>query len=184
MTTITATAAATQAGVTVATIRTWCRRNVLAAAKIAGRWVIDTTSLAARIAIGAMKRPARKLTAMTNLDLNATYTITEGPRAGTTITPAIRNRVRDGHTTTIIRGLAPLLADRIDAITDTGSRLHTLEVLLGAGITITDETGDFFDNSISIRDEGRLVTSYAGTKDLPVEAVLDLAEKLRDQLAA
>ncbi|MFE3144288.1 hypothetical protein [Streptomyces scopuliridis] len=182
MATITATAAAAQAGVTVATIRTWCRRNVVAAVKTAG-WVIDTTSLAARITIGAMLR-ARKQTSVTHLDLNATYTITEGPRAGTAITPAIRNRVRDGHTTTIVRGLAPLLADRIDAITDTGARLHTLEVLLGAGITITDETDDFADASISTRDHGRLVTSYTGTPDLPVEAVLDLAEKLRDQLAA
>jgi hypothetical protein len=63
MTTITATAAATQAGVTVATIRTWARRGVIAAVKTAGRWVIDTTSLAHRIAIGA--RHARKQAAMT-----------------------------------------------------------------------------------------------------------------------
>lgn len=59
MTAITTTAAATQAGVTVDTIRTWCRRNVIAATKQAGRWIIDTASLAARIAIGKMKRPAR-----------------------------------------------------------------------------------------------------------------------------
>ena len=32
--------------VTVATIRTWCRRGVVAATKQAGRWVIDTDSLA------------------------------------------------------------------------------------------------------------------------------------------
>ncbi|MGX1840491.1 hypothetical protein [Streptomyces diastaticus] len=56
MTTITATAAATQANVTVATIRTWCRRGVIAATKRAGRWVIDTASLAHRITIGAIKR--------------------------------------------------------------------------------------------------------------------------------
>lgn len=54
------TAAATQAGVTVATIRTWVRRGVIAAVKQAGRWVIDTASLAHRIAIGAMR--ARKAT--------------------------------------------------------------------------------------------------------------------------
>ncbi|MET8571847.1 helix-turn-helix domain-containing protein [Streptomyces sp. NPDC004783] len=54
------TAAATEAHVTVATIRTWCRRGVVAAAKVAGRWVIDQASLAARIAIGAMKKPAPK----------------------------------------------------------------------------------------------------------------------------
>lgn len=44
--------AAQQAGVTVATVRTWCRRNVIAAVKTAGRWVIDAASLARRIEIG------------------------------------------------------------------------------------------------------------------------------------
>ncbi|MFD3516259.1 hypothetical protein [Streptomyces sp. NPDC058657] len=59
MTALTATAAATEAHVTVATIRTWCRKGVVAATKTAGRWVIDTVSLARRIAIGA-RRTARK----------------------------------------------------------------------------------------------------------------------------
>jgi hypothetical protein len=54
MTTTTA-AAALQAHVTVATIRTWCRRGVITATKRAGRWVIDTASLAHRIAIAAMR---------------------------------------------------------------------------------------------------------------------------------
>lgn len=49
------TAAALQAHVTTATIRTWARRGVVAAVKTAGRWVINATSLAHRIAIGAMK---------------------------------------------------------------------------------------------------------------------------------
>lgn len=53
------TTAATEAQVTVATIRTWCRIGAVAAAKQAGRWVIDTASLAHRIAIGA-RRLARK----------------------------------------------------------------------------------------------------------------------------
>jgi hypothetical protein len=53
------TAAALEAHVTVATIRTWCRNGVIAATKRAGRWIIDTASLAHRVAIGAMKRPAR-----------------------------------------------------------------------------------------------------------------------------
>ncbi|MFJ5850604.1 hypothetical protein [Streptomyces sp. NPDC092903] len=52
------TAAAIQAKVTVASIRDWARRGIIAATKVAGRWVIDTTSLARRIAIGAMKRPS------------------------------------------------------------------------------------------------------------------------------
>jgi hypothetical protein len=45
-------AAATQAGVTIATIRTWCRRNVIAATKQAGRWIINATSLKTRLRIG------------------------------------------------------------------------------------------------------------------------------------
>jgi hypothetical protein len=53
------TAAATQANVTVDTVRTWCRIGAVAAVKQAGRWIIDAASLAARIAIGKMKRPAR-----------------------------------------------------------------------------------------------------------------------------
>lgn len=53
------TAAATEANVTVATIRTWCRIGAVAAVKQAGRWIIDSASLAARIAIGA-RRAARK----------------------------------------------------------------------------------------------------------------------------
>jgi hypothetical protein len=57
------TAAATEAHVTVATIRTWCRIGAVAAVKQAGRWIIDTASLAARIAIGAIK--ARKEHRMT-----------------------------------------------------------------------------------------------------------------------
>jgi hypothetical protein len=54
------TLAAAQANVSVDTIRTWCRRGVITAIKQAGRWIIDTASLAHRIAIGKMKRPARK----------------------------------------------------------------------------------------------------------------------------
>lgn len=57
------TAAATEANVTVATIRTWCRIGAVAAVKTAGRWTIDAASLIHRIAIGRMR--ARKQTAMT-----------------------------------------------------------------------------------------------------------------------
>jgi hypothetical protein len=49
------TTAAAQANVTVATIRTWCRRGVIAAIKTTGRWVIDAASLARRIQIGARR---------------------------------------------------------------------------------------------------------------------------------
>lgn len=54
------TAAAAEANVTVATVRTWCRYGAVEAAKVAGRWVIETASLARRIAIGARRAPAPK----------------------------------------------------------------------------------------------------------------------------
>ncbi|GAB3115609.1 hypothetical protein GCM10027160_23190 [Streptomyces calidiresistens] len=55
-TTLTAAHAATEAGVTVATIRTWCRRGVITATKVSGRWVIDPSSLNRRIRIGQESR--------------------------------------------------------------------------------------------------------------------------------
>ena len=61
----TAAEAARQASVTVATIRTWCRTGAVKAAKQAGRWIIDTASLAYRIALPALLRPARKAAALT-----------------------------------------------------------------------------------------------------------------------
>ncbi|MFJ2676361.1 helix-turn-helix domain-containing protein [Streptomyces sp. NPDC087525] len=65
MTAITATAAATLAGVTVATIRTWCRRNVIGAVKTSGRWVIDRVSLAHRLSMGASRQPRTSATPIT-----------------------------------------------------------------------------------------------------------------------
>lgn len=53
------TTAAAQAHVTVATIRTWCRHNVVAATKRAGRWIIDAASLAHRITLGKHITEAR-----------------------------------------------------------------------------------------------------------------------------
>lgn len=61
MNTTTTTTAAATANVTVATIRDWARRGIIAATKVAGRWVIDTASLTRRINIGTMKRPARPI---------------------------------------------------------------------------------------------------------------------------
>lgn len=52
--------AAIQAGVSVDTIRYWCRYGAIEATKQAGRWVIDTASLAYRIALGARRtKPAK-----------------------------------------------------------------------------------------------------------------------------
>ncbi|MFF9309869.1 hypothetical protein ACF1BS_03070 [Streptomyces sp. NPDC014748] len=57
------TAAALEAHVAPATVRSWCRRGVVAATKQAGRWIIDQASLTHRITIGAMR--TRKGTTMT-----------------------------------------------------------------------------------------------------------------------
>lgn len=51
-TTITAADAAARAGVTVDTIRHWCRMGAVRATKRAGRWAVDVVSLARRITIG------------------------------------------------------------------------------------------------------------------------------------
>lgn len=50
------TAAAAQAGVTVPTVRHWCRHGAVTAIKQAGRWIIEATSLAYRISIGRKTR--------------------------------------------------------------------------------------------------------------------------------
>jgi hypothetical protein len=60
MTAITTTSAATQAGVTVDTIRTWCRTGAITAIKQAGRWLIDATSLAYRIKLPTLLRKTPK----------------------------------------------------------------------------------------------------------------------------
>lgn len=62
-------AAAAQANVTPATIRAWCRRGIIAAAKTGRRWVIDTASLLHRIA-------GRKTTRMTDPTTAALSTAT------------------------------------------------------------------------------------------------------------
>lgn len=120
------------------------------------------------------------------IDLNSSYTYdTPGfPQPAETVTTKIRTRQRDGETITSVRGLAPLLIDRIEAIADDGDRLDTLMQLEGATIAIADTGGEFGTNLVGSRDEGRLSTTYQGTRDLPVDVVLDLAERIRDQLAA
>lgn len=65
MTTITTTAAAHQAGVTIATIRTWCRTGAVAAAKHAGRWRINAASLAYRIKLPTLLRRRPRTIAFT-----------------------------------------------------------------------------------------------------------------------
>lgn len=88
-------AAAAQANVTADTVRAWARRGVIAATKTAGRWVIDATSLARRIAIAATKRNARKA-AMTE---PAPTTDRKTARAANkAAADAIRTRVRTALT--------------------------------------------------------------------------------------
>ncbi|EGX60123.1 hypothetical protein SZN_09381 [Streptomyces zinciresistens K42] len=182
------TAAAVQADVTVATIRTWCRAGAVAAVKQAGRWIIDAASLARRIAIGAMKRrPARTETPM--IDLAAGYTVTHwtpGERTET-ITPVVKRSRRPrpvcGHTITV-SGLAPLFADRFDAIPES-DRAHFLTVFRSALIVITELPDADWAGDPQGRDDGLLRTTYRG--DVPgisIADVLDLAARLRTQLAA
>ncbi|MET8661665.1 hypothetical protein [Streptomyces griseus] len=129
-------------------------------------------------------RPIREQAAMT-LDLSGTYTYsTPGfPEPSETVTTRVSTRERNGMRMTSVRGLAPLLAGHIEAIADEGNRLHTLMELSTARIVISDTERDGPD-SADTRDRGRLSTTYTGTADLPVTAVLDLAEQIRDQLAA
>lgn len=120
------------------------------------------------------------------INLGATYTVTyPGDDSPTTIRTVVRARPTDGGEMIVVRNLAPLLAEQIDAIADEGDRLHTLTVLSGAIIGIRDTPDDTIpDGELSgstYRDRGMLGTTYAGTRDLPVDTVLDLAEKLREQ---
>ena len=50
--------AAAKANVTTATIRTWCRRNAVAAVKAGGKWAIDETSLHHRISLTGRRQVA------------------------------------------------------------------------------------------------------------------------------
>ena len=59
------TAAAAQAHVTPATIRTWCRKGVIAAIKSAGRWIIEAASLTRRITLGKKTVKQENITPIT-----------------------------------------------------------------------------------------------------------------------
>lgn len=54
----TAAAAATKAGVSISTVRAWCRIGAVAAVKVAGQWLIETRSLTHRINLGRKPVPA------------------------------------------------------------------------------------------------------------------------------
>lgn len=180
------TTAATEAQVTIATIRTWCRRGVIAATKVAGRWVIDSISLAHRIAISAWKRPTRT-EATPVIDLNATYTHTLLPgEEPEDFTVKVKERTtRDGEHLISVRGLIPLFADRFDAITDAGDRMACLNKFISASIVISDRADADWDDCPEARESGRLRTTYCGgVPGITVADVLDLASQIRAQLAA
>lgn len=160
------TAAALQANVTADTIRTWCRHGVIAAAKVAGRWIIETASLARRITIGAMR--ARKQAAV--LDLS---------------TATLKTRTRpSGETITRVTDISTLLARKLDQIPDTGDRAHAATILDRASIVISDTPDAGWDGEPGARNAGLVRTTYHGEiPQITVDDVLDLAEQIRSQLA-
>lgn len=82
--------AATQANVTAATIRAWCRHNVIAATKVVGRWVIDATSLAHRIALGARRARKQERVSQPTGPIEIRLNATESIRARQVTSPAYK----------------------------------------------------------------------------------------------
>ena len=161
------TAAATEANVTVATIRTWCRIGAVAATKQAGRWIVDAASLARRITIGAMR--TRKQANVLNLSA-----------------ATIKTRVRPtGETITRVTNLPALLADKLDHIPDAGDRAHAATLIERANIVISDTPDTGWDEEPNARHAGQVRTTYrGGIPQITVADVLDLADQIRTQLAA
>ncbi|MEU6925532.1 hypothetical protein [Streptomyces sp. NPDC046631] len=182
--TVTTAAAAAQADVTTATIRIWCRRGVVAAVKKAGRWAVSTVSLARRIAIGAMRH--RRMTGgapVIDLSTTMTYTIPEGPTKGARRTLKIRRRTQaDGTESVSLRALLPLFAEHIAEADDPIDRFNARDALDGATIVYSETPSESFTPLISTRDNGRIRTTYRGSRALSVDEVLDFAEQIRDQV--
>ncbi|MEU7322625.1 hypothetical protein ABZ682_19025 [Streptomyces griseoviridis] len=83
-----------------------------------------------------------------------------------------------------MRGIIPLLADKLDAISDPGDRSASLNLLRGAIIVISDTPDAEWDGEPLARESGRLRTTYyGGVPGVTVDFVLDLADQLRTQLA-
>ncbi|WP_435108088.1 UvrD-helicase domain-containing protein [Nocardiopsis synnemataformans] len=117
------------------------------------------------------------------LDLEATYIYRDTAGEEVTVTPRVRDRVKDGYRHIMISGLHPLLADRLAALSDY-DRPHVEILLRHSGhIVITDQIDDGPGNGLATyRDRGRLLTTYQGHPVLTIDHVLDLAEALRYQL--
>lgn len=157
-------------------------------------WIHDrTTTAAGTSGIRQSARPRRErapraggrgpLQAWAPLDLEATYTYRDTDGEEVTVTPRVRERVKDGHRRIMVSGLHPLLADRLAALSDY-DRPHVEILLRHSGhIVITDRIDDSPDNGLAAsRDRGRLLTIYQGHPILTIDHVLDLAEALRYQL--
>lgn len=188
------TTAATTAGVTIATIRTWCRIGAIAAVKRAGRWIIDVASLTRRIAIGAMRRRTRQ-EATTVTDWNTRLatprtvpaTDHDGRPTQITVTPTVRDRERNGQRRISVTVL-PLLADQLATI-DPQYRAFAADMLRGVKVELRENpdprySGDAMRHIAAHRREGRVRTTYNGDAILPIDTVLDLGEQLWDHYFA
>lgn len=135
------TAAALEARVTVATVRTWCRNGVVAAAKQAGRWVIDTASLARRIAIGARKTPVtpQKAAAMSEYP----YAQAEFLRVDFCVRVVRVDNARDMPTEVFRRAFtsAELASGKVNSKFTTATRAACEAALTGAEWTVTSDWG-------------------------------------------
>ncbi|MEE2054668.1 helix-turn-helix domain-containing protein [Nocardiopsis tropica] len=171
--TYSAAAAAQLADVTLSTVYTWARMGAVAAHKAGRRWVINAASLAHRISLGI--RRTRKATTM---DLDTTYTTTLAGYGELTITPKVKRRADR----TVVRGIMPLLADKLAEI-PAADRPHVELLLHGAMIAILDNEDTAPDNGLTTsRDNGRLLTTYQGHPALTTDEVLDLAAQIRTHL--
>lgn len=83
-------AAADLAGVTIPTVRSWCRIGAVAAAKRAGRWVIEKASLLRRVAIGKKKEKTVPL-------IEAAYQRLSAVLAGVLAHPAVQDALASGR---------------------------------------------------------------------------------------
>ncbi|MFF4746769.1 helix-turn-helix domain-containing protein [Streptomyces sp. NPDC001268] len=141
------TAAALQANVTVATIRTWCRRGVIAATKRAGRWIIDTASLAHRIAIGARRTHVTKQTtpapgtmAQRGQDYVAAWPANIAARAGLTPAYIAEALVRTGHASKADKGMLEDAILRNEPVAQIGALTPaTAKTVIAELITIATE---------------------------------------------
>jgi hypothetical protein len=97
----------------------------------------------------------------------------------------IKSRVRRGETITTVSGFSPLLADKLNALTDAGDRAHAANILDQTVIILSDTPDTDWDGEPGARNAGLSRTSYRGSAGVvTVDDVLDLADAIRAQLAA